>query len=115
MRRAWTACRHSWMTWSAQGSGTILEGFVDLLIESPEGIEIVDWKTDDIPAADVPSRLREYELQAGLYVLGIETAVRRPVARLTYVFAAAGVEQSPGDPAVLATQAREMLAIVGRE
>ena len=94
---------------AAEFDGTILEGFIDLVIESPDGIEIVDWKTDDIPAKEVRERLREYELQAGLYVLGIQSATGRTVTRVTYVFAQAGVEESPGDPAALLAAARARL------
>ena len=54
--------------------GTIVEGFVDMVIENEDGIEIVDWKTDRISRGQVPDRLRQYELQAGLYVLGLEAA-----------------------------------------
>ncbi len=88
---------------------TVVEGFVDMVIETPDGLEIVDWKTDDIPKARVPDRMREYELQAGLYVLGLEAATGRPVARVTYVFVSAGVEASPGEPGQLASAAREAL------
>jgi ATP-dependent helicase/nuclease subunit A len=94
---------------AAEFDGTILEGFVDLLIETTDGIEIVDWKTDDIPAKEVRERLRQYELQAGLYVLGIESATGRSVTRVTYVFARAGVEESPGEPAALLAAARARL------
>ena len=85
--------------------GTIVEGFIDLVIEGDDGIEIVDWKTDHVPAAQVPGRLREYELQAGLYVLGLQAATGRPVTRVTYVFVSAGVELSPGEPVDLARNA----------
>lgn len=89
---------------------TVLEGFIDMVIEDTDGsIEIVDWKTDHVSAAEVPQRLRQYELQAGLYVVGLEAAAGRPVTRVTYVFAAAGVEASPGDPTALAAAARAML------
>jgi ATP-dependent helicase/nuclease subunit A len=88
----------------------VLEGYVDLLIENGDGIEIVDWKTDQVAPAAVPQRLREYELQAGVYVLGIEAATRRSVTRVTYVFISAGREESPGEPAALAEAARHALA-----
>ncbi len=93
--------------------GKVLEGFVDLLVETPEGIEIVDWKTDQVPAEGVAERLRGYELQAGLYVLGIEAATGRTVTAVTYVFASAGVEVSPGDPAALREAARDRLLAAG--
>jgi ATP-dependent helicase/nuclease subunit A len=84
-----------------QMDGTTIEGFIDMLIEAPEGIEIVDWKTDRVPPDEVPSRLDTYRLQAGLYVLGVERATQRKVHRVTYVFVSAGREASPGDPAEL--------------
>lgn len=88
---------------------TVLEGFVDLIIDTPDGIEIVDWKTDRVTADEVTDRLRSYELQAGLYTLGVEAATGRPVRRVTYVFVQPGVERSPGDPAELASRARAEL------
>jgi ATP-dependent helicase/nuclease subunit A len=82
---------------------TILEGYVDLLIEAEDGsLEVVDWKTDHVPADAVEARLRDYELQAGVYVLGIEEATGRSVSRVTYVFVSAGREVAmPQEPAVL--------------
>jgi ATP-dependent helicase/nuclease subunit A len=91
--------------------GKVLEGFIDLVLQTPDGIEIVDWKTDQIAADKVVERLREYEPQAGLYVYGLESATGARVSRVTYVFASAEVEASPGEPAVLAEAARaELLA-----
>ncbi|HET9476001.1 MAG TPA: UvrD-helicase domain-containing protein [Dehalococcoidia bacterium] len=90
--------------------GVIVEGFVDMLIESPDGLEIVDWKTDRVAGEEVHSRLAEYRLQAGLYVLGIEEATRRRVHAVTYVFVSAGREESSGDPAGLAGEARARVA-----
>ncbi|HWC30828.1 MAG TPA: PD-(D/E)XK nuclease family protein, partial [Dehalococcoidia bacterium] len=87
--------------------GITLEGFADLVLETDDGLEIVDWKTDAVPAAAVPERLRGYELQAGLYVLGLEAATGRRVTSVTYVFVDPGREASPGDPAQLAQAARE--------
>jgi ATP-dependent helicase/nuclease subunit A len=83
----------------------VLEGFVDLMIETADGIELIDWKTDQIAADAVEDRLRQYELQAGLYVHGVQEATGRPVTSVTYVFASAKVEASPGDPAALAAAA----------
>jgi ATP-dependent helicase/nuclease subunit A len=91
--------------------GVIVEGFVDMLIETPDGLEIVDWKTDRVSAGEVDGRLADYRLQAGLYVLGIERAMGigratgRHVNRVTYVFVSAGREESPGQPAELAESA----------
>jgi len=90
------------------GNQTV-EGFIDLLIDDGDAIEIVDWKTDQISSADVDERLENYKLQAGLYVLGIETATGRSVAKVTYVFTGPEIEISPGEPADLARLARSQL------
>jgi ATP-dependent helicase/nuclease subunit A len=94
--------------------GLLVEGFADVVIDGPGGLEIVDWKTDDVTDANAADRLREYELQAGLYVLGLEAATGRPVSRLTYVFVRPALELSPGDPVALAATARERLAGLSR-
>jgi ATP-dependent exoDNAse (exonuclease V) beta subunit len=90
--------------------GTIVEGFVDMLIEQDQGLEIVDWKTDDITAAEVERRMEQYKLQGGLYVLGMEVATGRKVDRVTYVFLSAGVEHDLGATGRLANVARDRLA-----
>ncbi|HEX5369127.1 MAG TPA: UvrD-helicase domain-containing protein [Dehalococcoidia bacterium] len=90
--------------------GVILEGYVDLLIESEDGIEVIDWKTDHISPNAVEARLRQYELQAGVYVLGIEAATGRSVSRVTYVFVSAGREVEMPDPASLREAALQRLA-----
>ena len=90
--------------------GALVEGFVDLVVPTATGLEIVDWKTDDIPPKGVADRLAGYRLQAGLYAAGLTRATGRPVERITYVFLRAGVEESPGDPAALAAAADEIVA-----
>jgi ATP-dependent helicase/nuclease subunit A len=89
--------------------GTTVEGFVDLLIEGPDGIEIVDWKTDQVSDAEIDGRLEQYRLQAGLYVLGIEAATKLTVSSVNYVFVSLDVERSPGEPAELSRLAKERL------
>lgn len=90
--------------------GTIVEGFVDMLIEQDGGLEIVDWKTDDITAAEVERTMEQYQLQGGLYVLGLERATGRKVDRVTYVFLSAGVEHDLGETSALARAALGRLA-----
>ena len=92
-----------------RADGVTVEGFIDLLLETPDGIEIVDWKTDAIAAEEVPKRLQQYELQAGLYVLGVEAATGRMPTRVTYVFVSADVEISLRDPAELRARALHVL------
>jgi ATP-dependent exoDNAse (exonuclease V) beta subunit len=95
---------------AVQAGNVTLEGFIDLLIEGEDGLEVVDWKTDQIGAGEVEARLAEYRLQAGLYVWGVQEATGKRVSRVTYVFVSAGQEVAPGDPQELAEDARRHLA-----
>jgi ATP-dependent helicase/nuclease subunit A len=85
--------------------GVVVEGFIDLVVPTLTGLEIIDWKTDDVTARGVAERLRSYELQAGLYAHGLQEATGLPVERITYVFLRPCVEASPGDPQALAQAA----------
>ena len=95
--------------------GTVVEGFVDLVVPAAGGLEIVDWKTDDVPADRVEERLAGYRLQAGLYAAGLAEATGMLVERITYVFLRAGREVSPGEPAALARVAMQSVAGAGKE
>lgn len=71
--------------------GVILEGFIDLVYEDPDGrLVILDYKTDAVTAGGVDARFDRYRLQGGVYALLAREAVRRDVARIEFVFAAAG-------------------------
>ncbi len=90
----------------------VVEGFADLVIENEDGLEIVDWKTDAIPEAEVEERLENYRTQAGLYVLGLEQALAatgKKVTAVSYVFVTPNQERSPGPPAELAAAALRRL------
>jgi ATP-dependent helicase/nuclease subunit A len=89
----------------------ILEGYADLVIEADDGtLEIVDWKTDHITEGQVTSRMQDYELQAGVYVLGLETATGRTVSRVTYLFVTPNIEREMPPPAALREVARQRIA-----
>lgn len=109
-RRAKRALRE--VPFAVELDGTIVEGFVDMLIEGNGDLEIVDWKTDDIAAGEVERRMAQYRLQGGLYVMGLERATGRTVDRVTYVFLSAGVEHDLGETSALAEAARRQLAAV---
>ncbi len=70
--------------------GVLVEGFIDLLVETPDGLVVVDWKTDVVrTTADVESALTRYRLQGATYALALEAALGRPVVRCTFVFVGA--------------------------
>jgi ATP-dependent exoDNAse (exonuclease V) beta subunit len=67
--------------------GVTVEGFVDLLVETLEGLVVVDYKTDQIPTdADLDAAMVRYRVQGAAYALALERALGTPVARCVFVF-----------------------------
>ena len=90
------AVEGGWRTWrevpvAAAVEGVLVEGFVDLLLEQPDGdLVVVDWKTDRVPApADLDAALARYSVQGAAYTLALEAVLSRRVARCLFVFARA--------------------------
>ncbi len=75
--------------------GVTLEGFIDLLYETPDGLVVVDYKTDVVPdPARLDEMLQHYRLQGAAYALALQEALGRPVARCVFVFTqASGAEE----------------------
>jgi ATP-dependent helicase/nuclease subunit A len=65
----------------------LLEGYVDLLYRSQEGLVLIDYKTTALTERDQLERLvAHYEAQGAAYALALETAVCEPVAKVRFVF-----------------------------
>lgn len=78
--------------------GTVIEGFIDLLYESPEGLVVVDYKTDSAPnEAAIAEAMERYRLQGAAYALAVEQALGRPVARCVFVFTEPKAERAVPD------------------
>jgi len=45
----------------------VVQGIIDMLIQTPDGLIVIDFKTDDITAAQVRQRAELYRTQVGLY------------------------------------------------
>jgi ATP-dependent exoDNAse (exonuclease V) beta subunit len=70
----------------------LLEGFIDLLYESPAGLVVVDYKTDALrSAAEVDAAVGRYRLQGATYAVALEHSLERTVAEVRFVFTAGGV------------------------
>jgi ATP-dependent helicase/nuclease subunit A len=69
-------------------------GRVDVLVETDAGLEVVDYKTDQVTAETVAARAEFYEPQVKLYRRTVEAATGRVVANLHLVFLAARVIRS---------------------
>lgn len=67
---------------ATQIAGTVVEGYIDLLVRHPErGLVVVDYKTDQI--ADGPERaqrLARYGIQLAAYALALEELLGEPIA-----------------------------------
>ena len=76
---------------AAPVDGTVVEGYIDLLYRTPDGLVVVDYKTDDIHDDDVlEAKVDRYQLQLAAYSLAVERAVGEEVNRCVLVFARQG-------------------------
>src|SRR5207249_8726068 len=65
----------------------VIEGYIDLLVETPDGLVIVDYKTDTVDSeADVDAKLAAYELQGAAYAVALEVSTGTPVVECRFVF-----------------------------
>jgi ATP-dependent helicase/nuclease subunit A len=66
-----------------------LEGYVDLVYDTPAGLVVVDYKTDPWrDPADLDAKLERYRLQGASYALAVARATGQPVARCVFLFLA---------------------------
>ena len=67
---------------AAEISGTIVEGYIDLLVRHPQhGLMIVDYKTDQMAeVTERTTRLARYGTQLAAYGLALEQVLGEPVA-----------------------------------
>ncbi len=112
--KACTQHRHYKELYVAAPVGSItVEGYVDLLVETPDGLVVVDYKTDSVNSeADVDKKLAHYALQGTAYALAIEAATGMSVVDVQFIFA------KPGGPIVrsvvdLDAQRNAVLTAVG--
>jgi ATP-dependent exoDNAse (exonuclease V) beta subunit len=66
---------------------TLLEGYVDLLYRTPEGLVVVDYKTDHVAGDDdVAAKVARYRLQGAAYARAVTAVTGEPVCRCVFVF-----------------------------
>ena len=72
---------------SAPSNGVLIEGFIDLLYETRDGLVVVDYKTDGVASDDdIVATLARYRLQGAAYVFALEQNLRRPVVACRFLF-----------------------------
>lgn len=68
------------------GDRILVRGRVDLLIESSDGLALVDYKSDRIEPEDVPERAARYAPQLWGYADAVRHVTGRPVVRASLAF-----------------------------
>ena len=77
-----------------------IEGYIDLLVETPDGLVVVDYKTDAVRnVAEIDAKLARYELQGAAYALAVERTTGQDVVDVRFVFARpeGAIERSVSD------------------
>ncbi len=89
-----------------------VEGYIDLLYQSDEGLVIVDYKTDAVGSdAEIDAKLHQYRLQLATYAEALEASTGLPVAAGRLVFCRAGgaIERDVDDLAGARAEVRALL------
>ena len=67
--------------------GVTLEGYVDLVYRRPDGLVVVDYKTDAwSDDTDLDTKVARYRLQGAAYAVALEQATGESVAECVFVF-----------------------------
>jgi ATP-dependent helicase/nuclease subunit A len=79
----------------------VLEGFIDLLFQTPEGYEIVDYKTDALREDELEGRMDRYRIQGDAYAELVRAITGMTPVAVSFVFVSAGrvVRIEPAAPA----------------
>ena len=78
---------------------TLIEGFIDLLYESADGLVVVDYKTDTVRSpADVDAAVARYRLQGATYAVALEQHCSGPSPPSASFSPAAGSPSSATSP-----------------
>ena len=91
----------------------LVEGYVDLVYRGPDGLVVVDWKTDAVDGDDdVEAKLARYRLQGAAYAAALEAVTGEPVARMVFVFLdrAGAVEEDLPDLRAAVEEAKAAVA-----
>ncbi len=68
----------------------IVQGVIDMVLETPDGLLIIDFKTDNITAEQVGSRAELYREQLELYSRAAEAILKKPTEAKWLYFLAPG-------------------------
>jgi len=106
---------HKEMFVAAPVGASAVEGYIDLLIDTPDGLVIVDYKTDTVlKTDDIDAKLARYGLQGATYAVALEAATGQRVVDCRFVFcrASGAIERSVDDLPAAMDEVRARLASV---
>ncbi len=66
---------------AGEGEQVLLQGVVDCWFETPEGITVVDFKTDRVDEESLPKRAAAYRPQLEVYARALSQVMGKPVTR----------------------------------
>ncbi|MDE2939833.1 MAG: UvrD-helicase domain-containing protein [Chloroflexota bacterium] len=77
---------------AAPVEGGFLHGFIDLLFEEPDGLVVVDYKTDSVDEDRVEEAVEKYRLQGGAYAYAVSRATGTRVKEVRFLYLEAETE-----------------------
>lgn len=104
---------HKELFLSAPVGDRVIEGYVDLLVEGPDGLVVVDYKTDSARSeAEIDAKLAAYELQGASYAAALEAVTGMTVAECRFVFcrSSGAIERTVADLPGAMERVRSVLA-----
>jgi len=73
---------------AASGDTIVVQGIIDMLIQTPQGLIVIDFKTDNITAGQVTQRAELYRAQLNLYAKAASAILKTPTAGKSLYFLA---------------------------
>ncbi len=64
----------------------IVEGYVDLVYETEQGLVVIDYKTDQVELNEIDAKVDRYRLQGATYAAALEETTRQPVSSVVFAF-----------------------------
>jgi ATP-dependent helicase/nuclease subunit A len=85
VRREWPFTYAHRMPDAPAGEFVVVQGVIDMLVETPQGLIVIDFKTDRVSRSDVAARAQAYRGQVDLYAMAAATILRdRVLAKWLY-------------------------------
>jgi len=78
----------------SKGEIIVVQGIIDMVVETPQGLVIIDFKTDNVTAAGVAERSNIYQKQIDLYATAASEILKKKVTSKHLYFLRPGVAET---------------------